>query len=51
LIRSAEFSSELKVAQIIADNGKLPPRRKLSSATFKATLLEIDLDNMKKIFG
>jgi len=51
LIRSAEFSSELKVAQIIADNGKLPPRRKLSSATFKATLLEIDLDNMRKIFG
>lgn len=51
LIRWATLDTEIQTAQIIADNGKLPPRQRLKSATFKATLLEINLENLKKIFG
>ena len=47
----ATLETEIITAQIVADNGKLPPRKKIKSATFKATLLEINLENMKKIFG
>lgn len=51
LLRWATLDTEIQTAQIVADNGKLPPRQRLKTATFKATLLEINLDNLKKIFG
>lgn len=51
LLNWATLETEILTAQIIADNGKLPPRKKMKSATFKATLLEVNLENLKKIFG
>lgn len=51
LVKDAWLETETLVWQIKAHNGKLPPRQKLNWVKFKAIMLEINLENLQKIFG
>lgn len=51
LVKDAGLETETLVGQIKGHNGKLPPRLKLNWVKFKATMLEINFENLQKIFG
>lgn len=51
ILKDASLEVERVTAQIAGHNGKLPPREKIQSVKFKATLMEIRLANLKQIFG
>lgn len=51
LLKDAGVEVENVTAQIKAHNGKLPPRQKINSVKFKATMIEFNLENIKKVFG
>ncbi len=51
LLKDAWIEVENVTAQIKAHNGKLPPRQRINSVKFKATMIEFNLENVKKVFG
>lgn len=51
LVKDAGLETETLVGQIKGHNGKLPPRQKLNGVKFKATMLEINFENLNQIYG
>lgn len=50
-LQDAWIEVEQQTAEIKFKNSKLPPRRKISNVKFKATMVEFNFENIKKIFG
>ncbi len=50
-LKGAGIEVEQITAQLKFSNAKLKPRSKIKDVKFKATMVEINLDNLKKIFG
>lgn len=51
LVEGVSVEVDSITAQIVAHNGKLPPRSKVNWVKFKASLYEVNLENLKTIFG
>lgn len=51
LLEKASLEVTTSVLQIKADNGRLPPRKKVEKVVFSASLYEINLANFDKIDG
>ncbi len=51
MIKDASFEVDTVSAQIIGHNAKLDPRTKIKEAKLKATIMEINIDNLKTLLG
>lgn len=50
LVEDAWLEVTETIWQVKGHNWKMPPRRKLTDVKFKATMLELNFENIKKIF-
>jgi hypothetical protein len=51
LVEGVSMEVESTTAQIVAHNGQLPPRTKITGVKFKASMYEINMENLQTIFG
>ena len=51
LLEGATLETTKNVLQVKADNGRLPPRVKIESVNFKASLYEVNLSNFDLLDG
>jgi len=51
VMKDAGLEATTLIWQIKWHNGKLPPRQKLDWLKFKGTMIEINLENVNKVFG